>query len=333
MPNAQMERNQVSKIMKKQTFELRNGNQIPVVGFGCAFGNWTGGDVMQGFLPDEAWRSLTLALEAGFNHFDCAHCYGTERHLGDVLGRALADGTVRREDLFVTTKLAHPAAPPHVAISHLLTWNWNEVPDIQQRVMDDFERSKEKLGLGYVDLLLMHWPGTFGNEDPGFARESRLAIWEIFESLHDRGDVHAIGVCNFTQSHLSDLIDAGRTVPMVNQIELHPYCQNPGLTGFCKQHGIVMEAYAPFASGAFGLLKDPVITGIAGELDVSTGQVILKWHLQQGHVVLPKSSNKNRIAQNLDIFRFSLNEEQMALISALAPAEPMRTTVDPKTIL
>lgn len=315
------------------TRELRNGVQIPTVGFGCAFGNWTGGDVMQGFLPEEAWRALTHALNAGFNHFDCAHCYGTERHLGDVLGRAMAEGSVRREDLFVTSKLAHPAAPPHVAISHLLTWNWNEVPDIPQRVMDDFERSKEKLGFGYVDLLLMHWPGTFGNEDAGFARESRLAIWEVFESLYERGDVHAIGVCNFKQSHLGDLIDAGRTVPMVNQTELHPYCQDPDLDGFCKQHGIVVEAYAPFASGAFGLLKDPVISGIASELGVSTGQAILKWHLQQGHVVLPKSSNEARIAQNLDLFGFTLSEEQMARVTALAPAEPLRTTVDPGTIL
>ena len=319
--------------MKIPTRSLSNGVQIPVVGFGCAFGNWTGGEVMQGFLPDEAWRSLTVALNAGFRHFDCAHCYGTERHLGDVLGRAMADGLVRREDLFVTTKLAHPKAPPHVAISQLLTWNWNDVPDIQQRTLDDFERSKEKLGLGYVDLLLMHWPGTFGNEDPGFAREARLAIWEVFESLLERGDARAIGVCNFTESHLGELVGAGRTVPMVNQTELHPYCQDPRLTAFCEQHGIVVEAYAPFASGAFGLLKDPVITGIAESLGLSTGQVILGWHLQQGHVVLPKSSNENRIAQNLDLFGFELSDAQMERIMSLAPIETMRTTVDPESIL
>lgn len=315
------------------TFELSNGTRIPVVGFGCAFGNWTGGDVMQGFLPEQAWHALSSALDAGFNHFDCAHCYGTERHLGSVLGQAMAAGHTRREDLFVTTKLAHPAAPPHVAISHLLTWNWNEVPDIRQRVLDDFERSKEKLGLGYVDLLLMHWPGAFDNTDRGFAREARLAIWEAFESLHQRGDAQAIGVCNFTAAHLGDLMDAGRTPPMVNQTELHPYCQDPGLVDFCKQHGIVVEAYAPFASGAFGLLGDPVITEIAGTLERSAGQVILKWHLQQGHVVLPKSTNAARIAQNLDLFGFSLDDDQMARITALGPEAPMRTTVDPYTIL
>lgn len=94
------------------TYKLNNGSRIPVVGFGCAFGNWTDSTVMQGFLPEEAWRSITLALQAGFNHFDCAHCYGTERHLGDIMGRALADGTVQRDELFITTKLAHPDAPP-----------------------------------------------------------------------------------------------------------------------------------------------------------------------------------------------------------------------------
>ena len=120
-----------------------------------------------------------------------------------------------------------------------------------QRIVDDFDRSKEKLGMGYVDLLLMHWPGTFANTDQDFAREARLAIWETFESLLQRGDAHAIGVCNFNQSHLADLIDAGRTVPAVNQTELHPYCQDPDLVEFCKHHGIVVEAYAPFASGTF----------------------------------------------------------------------------------
>ena len=308
--------------------KLKNGQEIPVVGFGCAFGNWTGGDVMQGFLPEEAWRSITLALDAGFRHF-----YGTERHIGDILGRAMAKGQVSRDELFVSTKLAHPAAPSHVAISHRLTWNWNEVPDIQLRVLDDFDRSKELLGMGYVDLLLMHWPGTFDNQDPVFARESRIAIWETFESFLYRGDAHAIGVCNFNQKHLSDIIDAGRTVPMVNQTELHPYCQDAELVEFCKQHDIVVEAYAPFASGAFGLLKDPVIVEVAQELGVSTGQVILKWHLQQGHVVLPKSGNASRIAQNLDVFSFVLSDEQMARLSSLGSSDAKRTTLDPGSIV
>lgn len=315
------------------TITLSNANTIPVVGFGCAFGNWTGGEGMQGFLPEEAWRPITLALEAGYRHFDTAFCYGTERHVGDILGRALAQGKVARSDLFVTTKLAHPAAPPHVAISHRLTWDWRKVDDLAARVADDFERSKEKLGMGYVDLLLMHWPGTFANEDPGFAKDARLAIWETFERFLARGDARAIGVCNFTASHLSDLSDAGRTTPMVNQIEYHPYCQERELMAFCRARGIVVEAYAPFASGAFDLLKDPVINEVATEVGCSIGQVILKWHLQQGRVVLPKSGNAKRIAQNLDLFSFELSNDQLARIDAVQPQEAKRSTVDPATVL
>jgi len=318
--------------MQVNDFILSNGTAIPAVGFGCAFGNWTGGDVVQGFLPEQAWRSLTLALETGFTHFDCAHCYGTERHLGDVIGRAMAEGRVERDDLFLTTKLAHPAAPPHVAISHLLTWDWNVVPDIQQRVLDDFDRSKEKLGVGAVDLLLVHWPGTFGNTDSGFGRESRLAIWEVFESLYRRGDVAAIGVCNYTEAHLMEIIEAGRTVPMVNQVEFHPYCQNPELDSFCREKGILIEAYSPFASGAFGLLSDPVISAIAAQTGYSTGQVILKWHVQQGRVVLPKSRDAKRMAQNLDLFANPLTDQQLQQINRLGEAESRRTTPDPAAI-
>jgi diketogulonate reductase-like aldo/keto reductase len=319
--------------MTLPTHTLANGEPIPVVGFGCAFGHWTGGDEMQGFLPEESWRPLRAALDAGYRHFDTAYCYGTERHVGDTLGRALADGDLERSDLFVTTKLAHPPSPPHVAISHRLTFDWHRVDDLAQRIVDDFDRSKEKLGMGYVDLLLVHWPGSFENTDPGFAREARIAVWERSEAFLERGDARAIGVCNFTQAHLEDLIDTGRTVPMVNQVELHPYCQDPALTAFCKARGIAIEAYAPFASGAFGLLRDPEIVAVAEAVGVSTGRAILRWHVQQGHVVLPKSSNPARIAENLDLFSFELDEEQMARITAVAPAEAQRTTVAPATVL
>ncbi|MFC7337491.1 aldo/keto reductase family protein [Haloferula chungangensis] len=312
---------------------LNNGREIPVVGFGCAFGDWTGKDEMQGFRPEESWRPMTLALEAGYRHFDTAFCYGTERHLGDIVGRALAEGKLTRDELFVTTKLAHPPTPPHVAISHRLTWDWRKVDDLAARVADDFDRSKEMLGMGHVDLLLMHWPGTFENQDAGFAKEARLAIWETFESFVERGDAHSIGVCNFTQSHLDDLIEAGRRVPAVNQTEYHPYCQDPELLEFCRSHSIIVEAYAPFASGAFGLLKDPVISEISEQLGRSTGQVILKWHLQQGRVVLPKSGNAKRIAQNLELFDFEIDEEQLARIDGVKPSEAQRSAADPTTVL
>ena len=318
--------------MTEPYFTLNTGKKIPAVGFGCAFGNWTDETEMLGFRPELAWHGVTEALKAGYQHLDTAHCYATERHVGDIVGRFLSEGKLQREDLFITTKLAHPAAPPHVAISHRLTWNWTSVEDIQQRVMDDFEASKDKLGMGYVDLLLMHWPGDFVNKDKGFGREARLAIWEVFESLNKRGDAHAIGVCNFTANHIEDLISAGRTVPALNQFELHPYCQDPELESYCQSQGILVEAYAPFASGAYGILKDPVISEIAQQTGRSTGQVILRWQLQCGRVVLPKSSNPQRMAQNLELFDFELSDEQIAKINALAPTEAKRSTVDPATI-
>jgi diketogulonate reductase-like aldo/keto reductase len=314
------------------TVALANGVQMPRIGFGCAFGDWTGQSDFQGFLPEQAWRTLSLALETGYRAFDGAHCYGTERHMGDVFGRALAAGDIEREDLFLTTKLAHPPTPPEVAISHRRTWDWSAVPDIAQRVADDFDFSKEQLGIGYFDLVLMHWPGPFDNEDRAFAREARATIWKFFETLLERGEARAIGVSNFSERHLSELMEDGSVAPMVNQIELHPYCQNPELVKFCQDRDIVVEAYAPFASGSVGLFDDPVIREIADAAGRSPGQVILRWHLQHGHVVLPKSTHRGRMAENLNLFDFSLDDEAMQKIDALAPEDPKRSTQAPDAI-
>ena len=324
--------------MGGQTFEepvvsLANGVAIPSVGFGCAFGDWVGKSDFQGFLPEQGWRAFPQAIAAGYRHFDGAHCYGTERHLGDSLGAAMARGAITRGDVFLTTKLAHPAAPPHVAISHRLTWDWDAVPDIAARVRDDFDASKEKVGIGYFDLVLMHWPGTFGNEEPGFAKRARATIWQTFEELYRNGQARAIGVCNFTRRHLRELLASCSVPPMVNQIELHPYCFDPDLMGFCRENGIVVEAYAPLASGAFGLLKDPVLTEIAEQVDRSVGQVILRWLLRHGCVVLPKSTNPDRMAQNRALFDFDLDDAAVRRIDALAPEEAKRTTLDPEMIV
>lgn len=318
---------------------LSNGVSIPSIGAGCAFGDWTHPTAgFQGFLPELAWRSTTLALECGIRHFDGAHAYGTERIVGSVLGRSFSDGSLSRSDVFLTTKLCHPAAPPHVAISHLRTWNMRDVPSVEQRVRDDFARTLDDLGVGYVDLLLMHWPGSFSETDAAYARSQRLAVWRVFESFLKVGTARAIGVSNFSARHLSELLEDGAgavVVPMVNQVELHPYCQDGPLQAFCNEKGVTLQAYAPFASGAFGLLSDPVIASIAKKHNKNSGQVILRWHLQQGRVVLPKSSNKERMASNLQLFDFELSEEEMKAITELQPegAAPRRTCPDPATIV
>lgn len=311
---------------------LTNGVVMPQIGYGCAFGDWIGRTEFQGFLPEQAWRSIRLALDAGYRHFDGAHCYGTERHLGDLLGRRFADGALERSDVFLTTKLAHPAAPPHVAISHRLCWDWRSQPDLKQRVLDDFDRSKEKLGVGYLDLILMHWPGPFDNQDADFGRRARAAIWSAFEEIYQRGEVRAIGVSNFTREHFEPLLETAEVAPMVNQIELHPYCHDAELIAYSKAQGMVVEAFAPLASGGLGLLEDPVVRDIAARFNRSTGQIILRWHVQHGHVVVPKSSSTRRLAENLALFDFELGEDDMARLDALGSGEPRRTCPDPANI-
>ena len=201
---------------------------------------------------------------------------------------------------------------------------------------DDFARSLDDLGVGYVDLLLMHWPGSFDEKDEAFARRCRTVVWSTFESFLKLGTARAIGVCNFSATHLQQLLDDGAAVvPMVNQVELHPYCQDPNLEAFCTAQRIVLQAYAPFASGAFGLLGDPAIAAIAAHHRKNTGQIILRWHLQLGRVVLPKSSSAERISSNLDVFDFELTQQEMQAITALQPqgTAPRRTCPDPATIV
>jgi diketogulonate reductase-like aldo/keto reductase len=319
--------------------KLSNGVEMPMVAAGCAFGNWTGGSAFQGFLPEQAWRATKLALECGVRHLDTAHAYGTERHVGNVLGRAWMDGDLERGDIFLTTKLAHPSAPPHVNISSQRTWDPRAVPDVGQRVITDFEKSLDDLGVGQVDLLLVHWPGTFSETDAAYARKARAEVWTAFCDIHAKLGARAIGVCNFTETHLKQLKEdlEGKheafVMPMVNQIEFNPYCQDPALLAFCQENGIVVEAFAPLASGTFGLLQDPVIAKIAEKHGKSIGQTILRWLTQKGIVVLPKSSKAHRIRENLDLFDVELSTEEMAAIDALSKGGIRRTCPDPATIV
>jgi diketogulonate reductase-like aldo/keto reductase len=307
---------------------------MPTIALGCAFGDWVGATDFAGFLPEQAWRAATQALDAGYRSFDGAHAYGTERIVGTVLGQAFAAGTLQREDVFITSKLAHPPTPPHVNISHLRTWDWAEVPDISQRLRDDLARTLDDLAMGYVDLLLVHWPGPFANTEPAFAREARATVWQTFVDLYEKKTARAIGVSNFTSQHLSHLMaDVPGVRPMVNQVEFHPYCRDAQLEAFCAGHGIVLTAYAPFASGAFDMLRDPVLVGTAERLGVTPGQVVLRWHLQSGRTVLPKTSKATRMRENLDLFGFELSADDMTAIDALGEGEARRTCPDPATVV
>lgn len=236
-------------------------------------------------VPDaETAAAVTSALESGYRSIDTASIYGNEAGVG----QALAASGVARDELFVTTKL----------------WNADQGYD---STLAAFDASLAKLGLDHVDLYLIHWPVP--------ARDAYLDTWRAFEKIHAEGRARAIGVSNFQPEHLQRLIDNSDVVPAVNQVELHPQLQQAELRAFHARHGIATEAWSPLAQGA--VLKDPVVTGIAGRLGRTPAQVILRWHLQIGNVVIPKSVTPERIRQNIDVFDFALSDADVAAITAL----------------
>ncbi|EGG44250.1 MULTISPECIES: aldo/keto reductase [Streptomyces] len=242
------------------------------------FGVWQVAD-------DEAERAVSTALEAGYRSIDTAAIYGNE----EGTGRAIASSGLPREELFVTTKL----------------WNADQGHDSTLRA---FDTSLKKLGLEYVDLYLIHWPmpdrGTF------------VDTYKAFEKLYEEGRAKAIGVSNFLPEHLTTLLEATSVVPAVNQIELHPQLQQQTAREVHAEHGIATEAWSPLGSGK-GLLDVPAIVAIARKHGRTPAQVVLRWHLQLGNVVIPKSVTPSRIKENFDVFDFSLDEEDLGAISAL----------------
>ncbi|OEU85620.1 oxidoreductase [Streptomyces abyssalis] len=246
---------------------------------------------------DETAAAVGTALEAGYRSIDTAAVYGNEQGVG----RALASSGIPREELFVTTKL----------------WNDDQGYDETLRA---FDTSLEKLGLDHVDLYLVHWPLP--------ARDRYLDTWRAMEKIHADGRARAVGVSNFQPAHLTRLLENTGVVPAVNQIELHPRLQQRELRAFHTEHGITTEAWSPLAQGA--LLRDPAVTAIAQAHGRTPAQVILRWHLQIGNVVIPKSVTPERIRQNIDVFDFSLSDEDVAAITPLD--DGTRTGPDPDTL-
>ncbi len=300
-----------------QNITLSNGVEVPALGFGCAFGNWTENEAegrFFGFQPDLAWKPIQNALEVGYRHFDTAYVYGTHSMLKNLLGQQYSSGKLQREDLFLTTKVFHPAAG--IALNAIgKTLDLATVTDIKARVLYDFERSLDELGHGYVDLLLMHWPGEGPDEVRN--RHYRKLCWQVFEELHRSGMARAIGTSNFLKRHLETMIADTDIVPQVNQIEISPYIAQQETVAYCQEEGIVLEAWAPFGSGATGVLQDPVIGDLAQKYGKNVGQVILRWLFQRGIISLPKSSNPGRMKSNLEIFDFALSDEEVATLNNL----------------
>ncbi|KPI11451.1 2,5-didehydrogluconate reductase [Actinobacteria bacterium OK074] len=234
---------------------------------------------------DEAERAVATALEAGYRSIDTAAIYGNE----EGTGKAVAASGVPREDLFVTTKL----------------WNSDQGYDSTLRAFDD---SLAKLGLDYVDLYLIHWPTP--------ARGLSTDTYKAFEKLYADGRRKAVGVSNFLVPHLEKLIGETSVIPAVNQIELHPHLQQHASREYHAEQGIATEAWSPLGSGK-GLLEVPAIVAIAQKHGRTPAQVVLRWHLQLGNVVIPKSVTPSRIKENIEVFDFSLDEEDLGAIRAL----------------
>jgi 2,5-diketo-D-gluconate reductase A len=233
---------------------------------------------------DDARAAVATALEVGYRSIDTAALYGNERGVGV----AVRESGIPREELFVTTKL----------------WNADQGAG---RVLPAFERSLDNLGLDHVDLYLIHWPVP--------SRDRFVETWAAFERLYADGRVRAIGVSNFTPPQLTRLLKETEVVPAVNQIELHPGFQQPELRAFHREHGIATEAWSPLGQGA--ALGHPVITRLGERHGKTPAQVVLRWHLDLGNVVIPKSVTPRRISENFVVFDFELTAEDMRELAEL----------------
>lgn len=229
-------------------------------------------------------QAVTWALQAGYRHIDTAMIYGNE----ESVGQGLRDSGLKRRDVFLTTKL------------------WND--DIRSgRAKEAFEESLDRLGTDYVDLYLIHWPAQGWQQ-----------AWQDMEELYRQRRVRAIGVCNFQQHHLEELHSISSTKPAVNQIESSPQFVNQELIDYC--HGelrIDVEAYSPLGGTGGSVLSDPRLESISRKVGRSPAQVVLRWHIQRGLVVIPKSTHQERIEQNAQVFDFALDEDDMKAISAM----------------
>ncbi|MFG2595164.1 aldo/keto reductase [Streptomyces sp. NPDC048462] len=234
---------------------------------------------------DEAAKAVATAIESGYRSIDTAAVYRNE----GGTGRAISASGVARDELFVTTKL----------------WNSEQGYDSTLRA---FDASLDKLGLDYVDLYLIHWPVP--------AKDAYVDTYRAFEKIYADGRARAIGVSNFLPEHLERLLGESSVVPALNQIELHPQLQQTESRALHAKHGIVTEAWSPLGSGK-GLLEVPTVVAVAQKHGRTPAQAVLRWHLQTGHVVIPKSVTPSRIAENIDVFGFELDEDDLAAFAAL----------------
>lgn len=277
------------------TFTLRNGVQMP--GFG--FGTW------QSAAGDITVNAVKAAVKAGYRNIDTAAAYHNEKSVGEGVRQAMAEYGVKREELFVSTKL----------------WNDHRGYDL---TMKAFDASMKELGLAYLDLYMIHWPAVSAWHDDW--RKINRSTWRAFEELYRAGRIRAIGVSNFLAHHVKALMEDGDIAPMVNQIEYHPGFGQRESAAFCQANGIAVEAWSPFGTG--DVLKNATLREIAAKYEKSAAQICLRWLIEKDIVPLPKSTREERIIANAQVFDFALSAEDAAAIDALPYCGGMRFDPD-----
>jgi 2,5-diketo-D-gluconate reductase A len=260
---------------KAPTISLRNGAAIPALGIGTS--------PLRG---DESVRQIRAAIDAGYRLIDTAENYRNE----EAVGEGLRASGIDRDEVFLTTKFNR---------------QWHSVDGVRQA----YDASRKRLGVDYLDLLLVHWP----NPDQDRYVEAVQGLQKLLES----GDLRAIGVSNYKPKHLQRVLDETGIIPDVNQIQLSPYSTRDDCRAYHDEHGIVTESWSPLGASSDQLRKDPTIVRIAAAHHKSPTQVVLRWHVQLGLVVIPRSSNPGRIAENINVFDFELSSEEMTTITGL----------------
>ncbi|XP_023029505.2 aldo-keto reductase 1B [Leptinotarsa decemlineata] len=289
----------MSKVPK---VKLNSGYEIPQFGLGT----WKS-------KPGEVEQAVKDAIDIGYRHIDCAYIYGNEKEVGAALKAKFEDGTVKREDLFVTSKL----------------WNTFHRPDL---VPGAVKESLKNLGLEYLDLYLIHWPQGYKEDGETFPRDAAGNIlfsdvdyvdtWKAMEEVAKRGYAKSIGVSNFNKSQLERVLAAASIKPAVNQVECHPYLNQSKLIDFCRSKGIAVTGYSPLGSPDRPwatpeepqLMDDPKLKELAKKYNKTPAQILLRYPIERGVITIPKSVTKSRIQQNFEIFDFSLSKEDVAYL-------------------
>ncbi|CAF0959171.1 unnamed protein product [Brachionus calyciflorus] len=283
--------------------KLKNGVEMPVIGLGTSLRGKPNKVDNQQFID-----SIKHALNIGYRHIDTAKAYNNE----NLIGQAIKESSVDRKEIFLVTKL---------------------FPDDMgfEKTLKAFEKSCKQLQVDYVDLYLIHFPGKPNKPDAQLekSRQLRLDSWKALEKLYNDGKCRAIGVSNFMKRHLEELLEAGMSLPMINQCEFHPYYNNKDLWDYCNQIGVQFEGYSPLGKG--NLLNDDVVLSLAQKYSKTPAQILLNWCLRNNVITVPGSTNLERLEENFNVFDFSLSDSDVDLLWNLNKNE--KVSWDPTNVV